>query len=93
MGERAANLIFVQHVQACQCGYKAVGQIVVEVEQTAAVQTVQIGIRSRPKGFDCLMVIVGNLLFAFAFADNGFYVGFLLHGIRKVGVTIGCRSK
>ena len=93
MGERTAHLIFVQHVQVCQCGDKAVGQLVVEVEQAAAVQCVQIGIRSRPEGLDCLVVIIGYLLFAFAFADNGFDVGFFGNGICKMGVTIGCRRE
>ena len=39
------------------------------------------------------MVIIGDLLFSFAFADNGFDVGFFGNGICKMGVTIGCRRE
>ena len=56
-------------------------------------QTVQIGIGIVPEGFNCLVVIVGNLFLAFAFTDNGLNVSFFLHGISEMSVTVCCCSK
>ena len=93
MGKRATNLVFIEHRKLGKLTHKTVGEVVVEIEQTAPMQGIQIGIRSVPKSIYRCAIAFHNLLFAITFGYNALDVSLFSDSIRKIGVTVGCLRK
>ena len=93
MGKRASNLVFIEHRKLGKLTHKTVGEVVVEIEQAAPMQGIQVGIRSVPKSIYRGAIAFHNLLFAITFGYNALDVRLFSDSIRKIGVAVSCFRK